>query len=184
MVSPYDSPEYPRFIAAIAAALDDDAPRERCADWLREHGEHDRADFIECQLELAKLERESGGRLSVKVVDTYPEEMSFDFPINDSYVHWRLETRGGFLILPRSGSISGVPGFLLTEGDYANSQAAAGCGYSTDPRSPCLAFAGCCGSVAGVGPAIGRGAHVAGFGRPREVLPVLGAISRISKMDG
>lgn len=62
----YDHPEYLRFIEVIRERPDDDLPRLMCADWLREHGEDARADFIECQLEKAELERASGGKLPVR----------------------------------------------------------------------------------------------------------------------
>src|SRR5947209_8564515 len=40
------------FIRGIAANLYDDTPRLAFADWLDEHGEHDRAEFIRVQCEL------------------------------------------------------------------------------------------------------------------------------------
>lgn len=42
-------------LAAIAAAPDDDTPRLVFADWLDEHGDHDRAALIRLQVELARL---------------------------------------------------------------------------------------------------------------------------------
>ena len=44
------------FIAAIRAAPDDDAPRLVYADWLDEHGDSPRAEFIRVQCELARRE--------------------------------------------------------------------------------------------------------------------------------
>ncbi|HKB04124.1 MAG TPA: TIGR02996 domain-containing protein [Gemmataceae bacterium] len=41
-------------IAAIRAAQDDDAPRLVYADWLEEHGQPERAEFIRLQCELAR----------------------------------------------------------------------------------------------------------------------------------
>jgi uncharacterized protein (TIGR02996 family) len=41
-------------IAAIRAAPDDDAPRLVYADWLDEHGQPERAEFIRVQCELAR----------------------------------------------------------------------------------------------------------------------------------
>src|SRR5262245_47923625 len=38
-----------RFIVAMAADPDDDTPRLVFADWLDEHGQHDRAEFIRLQ---------------------------------------------------------------------------------------------------------------------------------------
>jgi uncharacterized protein (TIGR02996 family) len=41
-------------LAAIRAAPDDDAPRLIYADWLDEHGQPERAEFIRVQIELAR----------------------------------------------------------------------------------------------------------------------------------
>ena len=43
-------------LAAIRAAPDDDAPRLIYADWLDEHGQPERAEFIRVQCELARRE--------------------------------------------------------------------------------------------------------------------------------
>jgi uncharacterized protein (TIGR02996 family) len=43
------------FFDAITAAPDDDGPRLVFADWLDEHGERERAEFIRVQCELARL---------------------------------------------------------------------------------------------------------------------------------
>lgn len=43
------------FIAAIVASPDDDLPRLVYSDWLEEHGQSDRAEFIRVQCELAKV---------------------------------------------------------------------------------------------------------------------------------
>jgi uncharacterized protein (TIGR02996 family) len=43
------------FISAILADLADDTPRLVFADWLQENGEDERAEFIRCQIEAAKL---------------------------------------------------------------------------------------------------------------------------------
>jgi uncharacterized protein (TIGR02996 family) len=45
------------FIRAILEDPDDDLHRLVCADWLDEHGDPDRADFIRAQVELARLDR-------------------------------------------------------------------------------------------------------------------------------
>jgi uncharacterized protein (TIGR02996 family) len=44
------------FLAAIRAAPEDDAPRLVYADWLDEHGQSERAEFIRVQVELARRE--------------------------------------------------------------------------------------------------------------------------------
>ncbi len=43
------------FIRAIAENLSDDTPRLAFADWLDEHSEHDRAEFIRIQIELEPM---------------------------------------------------------------------------------------------------------------------------------
>lgn len=48
------TPDAP-FIRAILEAPDDDGPRLIYADWLDEHGRHDRAEFIRLQVEAARL---------------------------------------------------------------------------------------------------------------------------------
>src|SRR3954452_928314 len=50
------------FLAAIAAAPDDDLPRLIFADWLDEHGDPDRAEFIRTQIEAARLGRDDPQR--------------------------------------------------------------------------------------------------------------------------
>lgn len=47
-------PDAAPFLAAIRAAPDDDAPRLIYADWLDEHGQPERAEFIRVQCELAR----------------------------------------------------------------------------------------------------------------------------------
>ena len=44
------------FLEAIVANPTDDVPRQIYADWLEEHGENERAEFIRIQCELAELE--------------------------------------------------------------------------------------------------------------------------------
>src|SRR5688500_13233559 len=43
-------------LKTICASPDEDTPRLVFADWLDEHGEHDRAEFIRAQIELARIE--------------------------------------------------------------------------------------------------------------------------------
>jgi uncharacterized protein (TIGR02996 family) len=45
------------FLAAITASPDDDTPRLVFADWLQEHGEDERAEFIRVQCEIARLDQ-------------------------------------------------------------------------------------------------------------------------------
>src|SRR5262249_29199298 len=53
-VTPQDA-----FLRAILDAPDDDAPRLVYADWLDEHGETERAEFIRVQITLASLAEDS-----------------------------------------------------------------------------------------------------------------------------
>jgi uncharacterized protein (TIGR02996 family) len=62
-MTPYSHPRYAAFIDAIRARPDDDLPRLMCADWLREQGEEDRAEFIQVQCRIAELEREVSGKM-------------------------------------------------------------------------------------------------------------------------
>lgn len=52
----YDHPEYRALLAAVCAAPDDDLPRLVCADWLDEHGESERAEFIRVQCRIPQVE--------------------------------------------------------------------------------------------------------------------------------
>lgn len=49
MTSVYDLPDWAALIAAVKANPDDDLPRLVAADWLQEHGEDERAEFIRRQ---------------------------------------------------------------------------------------------------------------------------------------
>jgi uncharacterized protein (TIGR02996 family) len=55
------------FLQAVIEAPDDDAPRLVYADWLEEHGQPERAEFIRVQCQLAKLARGDGGRKGLQV---------------------------------------------------------------------------------------------------------------------
>jgi uncharacterized protein (TIGR02996 family) len=49
------------FLRAVLAAPDDDTPRLAFADWLDEHGEPERAEFIRVQCRLARLGHDPDG---------------------------------------------------------------------------------------------------------------------------
>jgi uncharacterized protein (TIGR02996 family) len=49
------TPEDAAFLSAIIEAPDDDGPRLIYADWLEDHGQPERAEFIRVQVELARL---------------------------------------------------------------------------------------------------------------------------------
>src|SRR5437763_4914099 len=55
-------PEESAFLRTIVERPDDDAPRLVYADWLEEHGNTPRAEFIRVQIELANLPAESPRR--------------------------------------------------------------------------------------------------------------------------
>jgi uncharacterized protein (TIGR02996 family) len=55
-------PEHASFLADIDANPEDDRPRLVFADWLEDHGDPDRADFIRVQCELAQPEDEDPRR--------------------------------------------------------------------------------------------------------------------------
>src|SRR5262245_56329639 len=54
--SPTPRPELDALLAACIEHPGDDAPRLVLADWLEEHGEADRAEFIRLQIESARLD--------------------------------------------------------------------------------------------------------------------------------
>jgi len=68
MNAPYQSEQYAGFIDRIRQAPNDDVIRRVASDWLRDQGQEDRASFIECQLEIAELEKASGGKLPMRSV--------------------------------------------------------------------------------------------------------------------
>lgn len=79
--------DHAAFLRAIIAEPDDDLPRLIFADWLDERGEADRASFIRCQVELARIPDKGIARfLDVVAFDIHPT-------ICDS-----LETIGGGFI--------------------------------------------------------------------------------------
>jgi uncharacterized protein (TIGR02996 family) len=53
----YTLPEWELLLKAVVASPDDDLPRLVAADWLDEHGEPERAEFIRVQVERAKADR-------------------------------------------------------------------------------------------------------------------------------
>jgi uncharacterized protein (TIGR02996 family) len=52
-----DRSQQPAFLRAIAGSPDDDAPRLVYSDWLEEHGDPDRAEFIRVQCRIAEREQ-------------------------------------------------------------------------------------------------------------------------------
>src|SRR5262249_51929355 len=54
------------FLQAIIEAPEDDTPRLVYADWLDDHGEPERAEFIRTQIELARLPEDDPRRLPLE----------------------------------------------------------------------------------------------------------------------
>jgi uncharacterized protein (TIGR02996 family) len=52
----FDHPDWEHLLRAVVAAPADDVPRLVAADWLDEHRQPERAEFIRIQIELARLE--------------------------------------------------------------------------------------------------------------------------------
>jgi uncharacterized protein (TIGR02996 family) len=65
------------FVSAIAAAPTDDLPRLVFADWLEEHGEPERAEFIRTQIRWHHADPEEKKQLDVRARDLFDE-------------HWRV----------------------------------------------------------------------------------------------
>jgi uncharacterized protein (TIGR02996 family) len=57
MPNAYLLPDWELLLKAVAASPGDDLPRLVAADWLDEHGEPERAEFIRVQIERAKADR-------------------------------------------------------------------------------------------------------------------------------
>lgn len=57
MTNAYQLPEWELLLKAVVASPDDDLPRLVAADWLDEHDEPERAEFIRVQIERAKSDR-------------------------------------------------------------------------------------------------------------------------------
>lgn len=57
MTNAYRLPDWELLLKAVVASSDDDLPRLVAADWLDEHDEPERAEFIRVQIERAKSDR-------------------------------------------------------------------------------------------------------------------------------
>jgi uncharacterized protein (TIGR02996 family) len=60
-VTAFERPEWESLLRAVVAAPADDVPRLVAADWLDEHDQPERAEFIRVQVELARLEAAGRG---------------------------------------------------------------------------------------------------------------------------
>jgi uncharacterized protein (TIGR02996 family) len=62
------------FLQAIIESHDDDAPRLIYADWLEDHGQPERADFIRAQVALATMPRNDPRRQALKISERRLQE--------------------------------------------------------------------------------------------------------------
>ncbi|MBO0697704.1 MAG: TIGR02996 domain-containing protein [Zavarzinella sp.] len=94
----FDAATDTAFRRSILEAPDDDAPRLVYADWLDEHGESDRAEFIRLQIRYARMSPGDPDRPALKsVVDQIGQahhvEWVNQLPQFDD-VHWEIFDRG------------------------------------------------------------------------------------------
>src|SRR5829696_5418855 len=83
---------------SILESPDDDAPRLVYADWLDEHGDADRAEFIRLQIRLARMDRDDPNHRALKsVVDQIGQAHHVEW-VNRlpqfEDVHWEIFERG------------------------------------------------------------------------------------------
>jgi uncharacterized protein (TIGR02996 family) len=86
----FDHPGWESLLRAVVAAPDDDVPRLVAADWLDEHGQPDRAEFIRVQIELARLEA-SGEGASAEAETLRRKERTYLGPVATYRALWALE---------------------------------------------------------------------------------------------
>ena len=80
-------------LAAIRAAPEDDAPRLVYADWLEEHGQPERAEFIRAQCELARTENAALRRREAELLAVHHD--AFAGPL--AAPHLRFRFHRGFI---------------------------------------------------------------------------------------
>jgi uncharacterized protein (TIGR02996 family) len=125
----YSAPEFLAFVRAIREQPEDDTRRLACADWLEEHGEGPRAEFIRVQCELARgpdgidceqIIGESARTGDIRY-DCYPETPAAIRPPLGSKVAARVYSRspGGWFLVQgtcRAWVESGLGrGFVLSD---------------------------------------------------------------------
>jgi uncharacterized protein (TIGR02996 family) len=76
-------------LAAIRAAPDDDAPRLIYADWLDEHGQPERAEFIRVQVELARAETPALRRREAELLASHHD--AFAGPLAAPHLRFKFE---------------------------------------------------------------------------------------------
>ena len=87
----FDHPDWESLLRAVVAAPADDLPRLVAADWLEEHGQPERAEFIRIQVELAQLEVAGrGGWEEARALQR--RERTFLSPMSLTRALWSLES--------------------------------------------------------------------------------------------
>jgi uncharacterized protein (TIGR02996 family) len=81
-------------LAAIRASPADDAPRLVYADWLDEHGQPQRAEFIRVQCELARADSTALRRREAELLSAYHD--NFAGPLAAPHLRFRFER--GFIV--------------------------------------------------------------------------------------
>jgi uncharacterized protein (TIGR02996 family) len=82
------------FLRAICENPDDDTPRLVFADWLQEHGEEERAEFIRVQCEAARLAAEDGRldglvRRAAELQKRFGKKWLGELPVPDKeHINW------------------------------------------------------------------------------------------------
>jgi uncharacterized protein (TIGR02996 family) len=83
-------PDWESLLRAVAAAPADDVPRLVAADWLNEHAQPERAEFIRIQVELARLEA-AGDWASAAAETLRRKERTYLGPMATHRALWALE---------------------------------------------------------------------------------------------
>jgi uncharacterized protein (TIGR02996 family) len=97
-------------LAAIRAAPDDDAPRLIYADWLDEHSQPERAEFIRVQCELARNDSPTLRQREATLVRDWHDV----FAGRSASAGWRFRFRRGFAIgFGHTGQFCGTESLML-----------------------------------------------------------------------
>jgi uncharacterized protein (TIGR02996 family) len=86
----FDHPDWENLLRAVVAVPADDVPRLVAADWLDEHGQPERAEFIRVQVELARLEA-AGDGTTAEAEALRRKERTFLGPMATYRALWALE---------------------------------------------------------------------------------------------
>src|SRR5947209_17245936 len=93
------------FLRAIDESPDDNLPRLIYADWLEEHGEPERAEFIRVQCELARLPRRDTRRTELErrereLLERHEDAWRADLPVTYSTPHHRVTRASEYRPVP------------------------------------------------------------------------------------